>query len=919
MKPTISVIIPCYNYARYLPEAVESVINQTFQDFEIIIVNDGSTDNTQSVAESLIKKYSQYKIRLINQENSGNPAISRNRGIKLSAGKYILCLDADDKLAPTMLEECLNVLKTTPEVAIVYTDRLDFDGEDSVVLAKDYNFEKLKYENHISYCALFKKEVWEKVGGYRTNVIGCEDWDFWIAAGSRGFYGYHINKPLFHYRKHSSGVYQQALRNMRLLKAKIILNNPQVYSEKEILEAKNILKTSNENKTVPLVSVILPTYNRPESLEKALQSLNNQTFQNFEVIIINDGGVDVSQIVEKNNQKNNFIYIYHEFNRGLPAARNTGIKMAQGKYLAYLDDDDIFYPEHLQTLFDVLENTDYKVAFTDSMRAVYKKIDNRLILVSKERFASNDFNLENLFVENYIPIICVMHQKDCLESVGLFDESLTSHEDWDMLIKLAHKYTFKHIPRITCEFSWIDDEIREGKRRIEFLSTLLKVYERYETSDKINVTILQKQKQKLLQSLQWAYRQIVNLQASNSELAAIQNNLSWKILNRYLFRVFDRWIIPFGTKRRALLEKFFRKKADKPEIYTDSQQVKVKKIIKSQINSKEIKKFIIYTHSKGNYFFNEIRDLIKDGLAELGYMVEVKNEADWWYDEPVWHIVVAPHEFFQIGKAKREGSELFPENLILVNTEQPSTKWAYLATEYFPYAKSIWDINFDSAQQILKKGLKCNFLPLGYVENCYLFKEVKILPNNYATYHLDQKIKYKSYFNAGYKNRPIDVSYVGCSTQRRDKFFASCAPVLSKYNTFIHFSEGLNSPVIPGSTTFMNSETTLGIMQRTKISLNIHQGADKYFEWHRIVLLGIAQKNLVVSEPSINSQIFKPNLHFVEAKLKDIPELIDYYLTNEKGIEEANKIIENGYKEFINCRLNKHLQALISELVNESA
>jgi glycosyltransferase involved in cell wall biosynthesis len=118
-----SVIIPCYNYGRYLEEAVGSILNQTFQDFEIIIINDGSTDNTISVAERLIAQYHDHQIRLINQENSGQPAISRNRGINEAIGEYILCLDADDMILPTMLEKCLDILRQDKNAAIAYTDR----------------------------------------------------------------------------------------------------------------------------------------------------------------------------------------------------------------------------------------------------------------------------------------------------------------------------------------------------------------------------------------------------------------------------------------------------------------------------------------------------------------------------------------------------------------------------------------------------------------------------------------------------------------------------------------------------------------------------------------------------------------------------------------------------------------------------
>ena len=118
-NPIVSVIIPCYNYEKFLAKAVESVINQTFKDFEIIIVNDGSKDNSKEVAEDLVIKYrNEIHIRLINQPNSGQPAISRNNGIKVAKGEYILCLDADDKIAPTMLEKCVDVLQNLPNIGV---------------------------------------------------------------------------------------------------------------------------------------------------------------------------------------------------------------------------------------------------------------------------------------------------------------------------------------------------------------------------------------------------------------------------------------------------------------------------------------------------------------------------------------------------------------------------------------------------------------------------------------------------------------------------------------------------------------------------------------------------------------------------------------------------------------------------------
>ena len=242
LTPKISVVIPAYNCEASLKESVESVLSQTFQDFEIVIVNDGSTDRTKLVAEELIADYPNYKIRLINQENSGQPAIARNRGISEAIGEYILPLDSDDMIISTMLEDCLNLLKNNSSVAIAYTDRQDFGTSNELIVASDYNFERLKYANHLSYCALYRKKVWQEVGGYRTNIKGCEDWDFWIAAGAKGYFGGRIPKPLFKYRRNNTGVYQEVIKKFAQKFAQIVLNNQQLYTQDEIYRAEKSLE-----------------------------------------------------------------------------------------------------------------------------------------------------------------------------------------------------------------------------------------------------------------------------------------------------------------------------------------------------------------------------------------------------------------------------------------------------------------------------------------------------------------------------------------------------------------------------------------------------------------------------------------------------------------------------------------------------
>ncbi len=242
MTPRVSVIIPCYNYGRYLTEAVESVIQQTYQDFEIIIVNDGSTDNTQEVAEALLHRYPHHHIRLINQENSGQPAISRNRGIAEAQGEYILCLDADDKIAPHFLESCVKALEDDPRIGIAYPDQQNFGDRSNFEPHPEYNFTLLTRFNFIPSCSLFRKGVWEEVGGFATNVIGYEDWDFWISCGERGYRGQHIPEAIWYYRIHGDGLYARQKAHDQRLKAQVVLNHPRVYTPAQRRWAEEVLR-----------------------------------------------------------------------------------------------------------------------------------------------------------------------------------------------------------------------------------------------------------------------------------------------------------------------------------------------------------------------------------------------------------------------------------------------------------------------------------------------------------------------------------------------------------------------------------------------------------------------------------------------------------------------------------------------------
>lgn len=240
MKPKVSVVIPCYNAAEYLMEAVESVVAQTFTDWEIIIVNDGSTDSSLEIARQAEVRYFDRMIRVLDQPNAGVSA-ARNTAIRAADGEYILPLDADDKLAPEMLQKTVEYLDAHTDVSLCGSNFKHFGMIDSSWKCGPFTLEAMCRNNTVGYCTLYRKEVFERIGGYAEDMIAYEDWDFWISALEYGFVGHILSEELFFYRKHPESSLRATSDRAEFLQAKIIANHPQLYSDEGKAWANTIL------------------------------------------------------------------------------------------------------------------------------------------------------------------------------------------------------------------------------------------------------------------------------------------------------------------------------------------------------------------------------------------------------------------------------------------------------------------------------------------------------------------------------------------------------------------------------------------------------------------------------------------------------------------------------------------------------
>lgn len=228
MQPRISIVIPCYNAEKYIRETLDCLQKQTIEDWECVIVNDGSTDNSLEILKEYSAKDSRY--RYIDKENGG-PSLARNAAIAASCGKYILPLDADDLIAPSYAKKAIDYLEEHPNTKLVYCEAEFFGDKDGKWNLKDYKYCDLPWGNCIFCSAVYRRADYDKTNGYNSNMrMVEEDWDFWLSLLSEKDEVYRIPETLFYYRQH--GVSRTTLEDKIIMRTHVqmIINHPQIYS-----------------------------------------------------------------------------------------------------------------------------------------------------------------------------------------------------------------------------------------------------------------------------------------------------------------------------------------------------------------------------------------------------------------------------------------------------------------------------------------------------------------------------------------------------------------------------------------------------------------------------------------------------------------------------------------------------------------
>jgi hypothetical protein len=323
----------------------------------------------------------------------------------------------------------------------------------------------------------------------------------------------------------------------------------------------------------------------------------------------------------------------------------------------------------------------------------------------------------------------------------------------------------------------------------------------------------------------------------------------------------------------------------------------------------------VAVHGAGNLFMADIARLIASGLAAAGLVPRLLDETTVLDDGAPLRIIVAPHEFFLLpGPGGRTLPLRLARQSLLVNVEQPQTDWFRQGLPALMRARGILDISQEVAERLRDNGLPAAFLPLGHVPGHADLAPCPRLPSVPALATLEASIRESQPpLDAPLAQRPLDLLFVGYLSPRRMGILARMAERLARWRCHFLLTEG-DSPQVAGVNAQLDAHATVGLAQRAKLVLNLHQAERAYFEWHRIVLQGIWQRSLVVSEPGPVSAPWQAGEHFLAAPLDELPDLIDWLLGSPAGQALAERVRLRGWRQLTEAtRLGDHLRRLLVE------
>lgn len=426
-QPRTTIIVPAYNLAKYLPDTLDSVLAQTDDDWECIIVDDASPDACGKIADDYAKRDRRFRVR----HNKKNLYLSeaRNVGITMAKGRYILPLDADDMLDPAAVEILADALDADRTLSVAYGNVrfMEEDGRTpSVYPPHDPGhsgwpiqiqpWQQVQGWNYLPYASMYRRNVWAQTGGYRRRLRTSEDADFWTRAVS---YGYRVSMVT----PHDTLIYRNREGSMSRSNREKRLDYVRWYpwSRDDRLAPAGLAGAQAVSLCTPTISVIIPVGpGHQRVVQDAIDSVAAQTIREWECIVVNDTG--------KPLQLPSWVRVVNCDKRDVGAARNRGISVARGEFFLPLDADDYLQPEALEMLLSAARETG-KVIYPDfwedpETEGVFKHYELR------------DWNCQTLIQRGMTGSVVALTPVAAWREVGGYATDI-GWEDYDFQLRLA--------------------------------------------------------------------------------------------------------------------------------------------------------------------------------------------------------------------------------------------------------------------------------------------------------------------------------------------------------------------------------------------------------------------------------------------------------------------------------------------------
>lgn len=303
--------------------------------------------------------------------------------------------------------------------------------------------------------------------------------------------------------------------------------------------------------------------------------------------------------------------------------------------------------------------------------------------------------------------------------------------------------------------------------------------------------------------------------------------------------------------------------------------------------------------SRGNHFFAPIAESLAEAFARAGFAAEVIYD----FAQPgTIPVIVAPHEYFAL--TEPEAYELLDlSETILLNTEQPHTRWFGASWPYLRHAKFVLDMNQEAAQFSKLFGVHSTFIPL---------RPCEADPQNSSILEteLESVTGAVGPFDLSWADRPIDVLFVGSLSRRREAVLSSLAPTLAEFRTSVRLAEA-RQPLTTDSPALTTTAEFIQLARQSKVLLNIHRDQHRYFEWQRLVMVGMANGCLVISDATPDSGVFRAGEHYVESEVHGLPGLLTFYLSEKSSIPLAEQMIDRAQRRIETIDTSMLLQTIL--------